>query len=96
MRIALNGWFLAHSPHTGTGQYVRALLDHLPRVAPQHEVIAVVPDHGPQPAEAASVRFHRVRCGAGDLAKVWFEQRLFPEACRTLGADLAHVPPHWL
>ncbi len=73
---------------------MRALLDHLPRVAPQHEVIAVVPDHSPRPAEAAGVRLHHVRCGAGDLAKVWFEQRLFPEACRTLGADLAHVP-HW-
>ena len=94
MRLALNGWFLAHHPQTGTGQYLRALLTHLPQVAPQHEVVLVAPGDGALPPEAEAVRVHRVRCGAGDLDKVWFEQRLFPAACRALRADLAHVP-HW-
>ena len=30
----------------------------------------------------------------GQLAKVWFEQVGFPRACRTLGAEVAHVP-YW-
>ncbi len=94
MRVALNGWFLAHHTQTGTGQYLRGLVEHLPRVAPQHEYVAVVPGDGPLPPEAEAVRVQRVPSGAGDLAKVWFEQSVFPAACRTLKADLAHVP-YW-
>ncbi len=95
MRIALNGWFLAHHAYTGTGQYLRALLEWLPRVAPQHEYSVVVPFSGAPPTHLGdSIRVHRVRCGETHFAKVWFEQRLFPRACRTLRADVAHVP-HW-
>ncbi len=91
MRVALNGWFLVHNAHTGTGQYLRALAEWLPRVAPQHEYAVVVPSG--EPAEAApSVRVHPVQCGASNLDKVRFEQVLFPRACRALNADLAHVP----
>ncbi len=95
MRIALNGWFFAHHPHTGTGQYLRALLEQLPRVAPQHTYTLVAPS----PPSAAPVwpegcRRLEVPCGASDLEKVWFEQYLFPRACRALGAELGHVP-HW-
>ncbi len=32
--------------------------------------------------------------GRSNLAKVWFEQVGFPQACRRLGADVAHVP-YW-
>ena len=36
MRVVVNGWFLVHNPHTGTGQYVRALLEgwQVPAVPP--------------------------------------------------------------
>jgi glycosyltransferase involved in cell wall biosynthesis len=93
MRVALNGWFLAHDAHTGTGQYLRGLLEWLPKVAPQHDYYIVAPGGGPL-AMPEAVRLYPVACGASDWAKVHFEQRLFPSACRALRADLAHVP-HW-
>jgi glycosyltransferase involved in cell wall biosynthesis len=102
MRVVINGWFLAHEAQTGTGQYLRALLAWLPRVAPQHEYVAVVPVGAEPPAGLAEraglidspVRLHPVRSAATNLAKVRFEQLSFPRACREAGADLAHVP-HW-
>ncbi len=93
MRVAINGWFLAHHPHTGTGQYVRALAEWLPQVAPRHEFIFVVPGRAPI-AVLPGLALHPVACGGSDLDKVRFEQLLFPRACRALRADLAHVP-HW-
>jgi glycosyltransferase involved in cell wall biosynthesis len=95
MRIAINGWFLVHAAHTGTGQYVRALAAWLPRVAPQHEFHLVVPaSPGIRPPEGLAVPTQLVPCGASNLDKVRFEQVLFPRACRGLKAELAHVP-HW-
>ena len=97
MRIAINGWFAAHDAHTGSGQYLRALLQWLPRVAPEHEYHLVVPRAALEPAavpEAAGYQLVPVRCGSSNLAKVWFEQWQFPRACRALRADLAHVP-YW-
>jgi glycosyltransferase involved in cell wall biosynthesis len=93
MRLALNGWFLVHEPHTGTGQYLRALLDWLPRVAPRHEYWVVIPSGQPAPVNSAC-QIRRVACGASNLDKVRFEQILFPRACRALRADAAHVP-YW-
>jgi glycosyltransferase involved in cell wall biosynthesis len=97
MRVAVNGWFLAaeRDAHTGTGQYLRALLMWLPRVAPQHAYSVVVPGEGDLSLDVSpDVHVHRLRCGAGNWDKVRFEQSLFPAACRALKADLAHVP-HW-
>ena len=95
MRIALNGWFQAHDAHTGSGQYLRALLEWLPKVAPQHEYHLVVPVEAGQAApEGSGYQVHAVRCGSSNLAKVWFEQRLFPRAVGKLRADVAHVP-YW-
>jgi glycosyltransferase involved in cell wall biosynthesis len=96
MRVVFNGWFLAHNPHTGSGQYLRALLEWLPRVAPEHEYHVVVPAPNGRhlPALPAGVQPHALRSGPLHLAKVNFEQRLFPLACRRLGASLAHIP-YW-
>ena len=96
MRIAINGWFHTHDAHTGSGQYLRALLEWLPRVAPQHEYVLVNPQAGPAAdvPEGAGYRTHNVRCGDSNLAKVWFEQWQFPRACRALRAEVAHVP-YW-
>ncbi len=97
MRIVLNGWFAAHDAHTGSGQYLRALLEWLPRVAPEHDYHLVVPQTGPAAMaapEGAGYAVYPVRCGASNLAKVRFEQWQFPRACRALRADLAHVP-YW-
>ena len=93
MRVALNGWFLVHNAHTGTGQYLRALCAWLPRVAPRHEYYVVVPS-GLIAEAPSAIRLHPVPCGASDLDKVRFEQILFPRACRALNADTAHIP-YW-
>ncbi len=42
MRIVINGWFL-HQINTGSGQYLVAMLEWLPRVGPGHEFVLVVP-----------------------------------------------------
>jgi glycosyltransferase involved in cell wall biosynthesis len=96
MRIVLNGWFLARDAHTGTGQYLRALLEWLPRVAPQHEYHVVVPAGRALARVAGGPGFavQAVPSGAGDLAKVWFEQAAFPRAAGRLKAHVIHVP-HW-
>jgi glycosyltransferase involved in cell wall biosynthesis len=96
MRIVINGWFLAHHPHTGTGQYLRSLLEWLPRVAPQHEYAVVVPAGPGAPAVVAGPGWqpHPLSSGAGNSAKVWFEQVAFPRAAGRLRADVIHVP-HW-
>ena len=97
MRIIINGWFAAHDVQTGSGQYLRALLEWLPQVAPEHEYHLVAPDDGttaaPKP-KGGGYQMHAVRCGASNWAKLRFEQWQFPQACRALRADLAHVP-YW-
>jgi glycosyltransferase involved in cell wall biosynthesis len=95
MRVVLNGWFLIHDAHTGSGQYLRALIKTLPRVAPQHEyhLIAPVAPGATMPILTQAV-LHPVQCGASNLDKVRFEQLRFPAECRRLKADVAHIP-YW-
>lgn len=95
MHIAFNGWFW-DQPHTGSGQYLRNLLSALHQAAPQHRLSLIVPDHMrtldhlPPDVDVLPIptRFR------GDLAKVWFEQRAFPQGVARLKADIAHVP-YW-
>ncbi len=96
MRILFNGWFLVHDPDTGSGQYLRRLLEWLPRVAPEHEYHVLVPDEvSSVRGQVPSVTCHVSRItSAGPWSKLRFEQVLFPRACRRVGADLAHVP-YW-
>jgi glycosyltransferase involved in cell wall biosynthesis len=42
MRIAINGWFHGHLA-AGSGQYLEALSEWLPRVGEAHEIILVIP-----------------------------------------------------
>lgn len=99
-RIAINGWFWEQTT-TGSGQYVQHLVRHLPAVDFDATWLLICP----RPLSATIERALPspwqvyVMCPPawlpGDnLAKVWFEQITFPRACRTLNADLAHVP-YW-
>ncbi len=84
MRIAFNGAFW-NQPTTGSGQYLRALLPALQRRAPENEYVVLAPkDKSDQPSSSF----------AGNLAKLWFEQVAFANACRRERADIAHVP-YW-
>ncbi len=96
MRVAINAWFL-NQPGTGSGQYLRSLLDALPALAPQDHFLLVAPPDRFElevPGLQLEYRSPSAPLGQGNLGKVWFEQVDFPRACRDWGADVAHVP-YW-
>lgn len=96
MHVAINAAFW-NQPNTGSGQYTRQLVYHLNRLVSDLTITLIFPQVAGQPEPEAvppSVNVKRVPVGAGNLSKVWFEQRLFPKACRQVGATVAHVP-YW-
>lgn len=94
MHIAFNGWFW-DQPNTGSGQYIRYLVQNLRRVAPDLQMTMVMPPHNPAPTDLpANVSVIPTRGGSGNLGKVLFEQRAYPQAVKQSGADIAHVP-YW-
>ncbi len=87
MRVALNGLFLAY-PATGTGQYLRELVNALRAQFPHDEFIFLAPradSTAPARVEIQPTRFARE-----NPAKLEFEQIIFPRAATKF--DLAHVP----
>ena len=95
-RIVINGTFWPQ-PHVGSGQYLHNLLKRLIVQAPDHRFTVVVPRYlrayhpglshvqtiyMPTPFDRRSAR----------LAKFWFEQISIRQACRSLRADVLHVP----
>ncbi len=94
MHIAFNGWFW-DQPNTGSGQYIRYLLPNLRRVAPDLQMTMVMPPHNPAPNDLPpNVNTISTHGGSGNLGKVLFEQRGYPQAVKKSGADIAHVP-YW-
>jgi len=94
MHIAFNGWFWDR-PNTGSGQYIRYLLQNLRRIAPDLQLTMVMPPHNPAPPDLPpNVGIIPTRGGSGNLGKVLFEQRSYPQAVKQSGADIAHVP-YW-
>ena len=96
MHIAMNGWFWDQES-TGSGQYLRQLVSHLKKAAPDLELSLILPPHIQRPddvADGVRVIPTGTRRRAGNLAKVFFEQRTFPQAAKNVNADLAHVP-YW-
>jgi len=91
MRIAINTWFWDR-PHTGSGQYVRRLVEHLVALQPDLEVMPCGLEGGLRIADSRLRA--RIRNLESALHKVWFEQVAFPRACLQLEADVAHVP-YW-
>jgi glycosyltransferase involved in cell wall biosynthesis len=99
MHIVVNGWFWGQLS-TGSGQYLHHLARCLPQVAAGDTFTLVLPASvAVEPSilppswrlQRAATPLDRLH---GDLAKVWFEQVSFPQACRHLGADVAFVP-YW-
>ncbi len=94
MRVAISGMFWGQ-PYTGSGQYLRGLIDGLVRVAPEHEYVVLVPQDavGETVGGARLVGVSTPFDGrSANLAKLWFEQLGAPQAVARLGADLLHVP----
>lgn len=87
MRVGINTWFLGQ-PTTGSGQYVRHLLDSLAVLAPRDEFVLC----GPAPQELAhNQRAHRLNA-RGNAGKVWIEQVGVPLACWQENLSLIHYP----
>ncbi len=95
MRLAINGWFW-NQPATGSGQTVRYLVPALVEQDLALEITLVAPEWvmGRRETEALPrrVTLLPVPGRPGNLGKLWFEQITFPNVCRRLGVDLAHVP----
>jgi glycosyltransferase involved in cell wall biosynthesis len=101
MRVAVNAWFW-DSPTTGSGQYTRRLMEHLVALDPGLEVMLVAPRGWG--FQVSCFKSHVSGCPqpetwnlkpeTGSSRKTWFEQVVFPRACRRLKADVAHVP-YW-
>lgn len=94
MHIAYNGWFW-DQPNTGSGQYIRHLLHYLCRVAPELKLTLVLPPHNTSLDDLpGNLNVVTTQGGSGNLGKVIFEQRTFPQMVKRVGADIAHVP-YW-
>jgi glycosyltransferase involved in cell wall biosynthesis len=94
MHIAFNGWFWDR-PNTGSGQYIRHLLSALRRVAPDLQMTLVLPPHLSAPDDLPTdVSLVTTSGRGGQVGKVWFEQRTFPQMVARVEADIAHVP-YW-
>jgi len=99
MKILINGMFW-EQPTTGSGQYVRALVAALKERAPENEYVVILPKaegtlRGMKDEKIlgrlSSFILHPSSFG-DNLAKVWYEQIGFVNACRRERAALAHVP----
>jgi glycosyltransferase involved in cell wall biosynthesis len=94
MHIAINAWFY-NRPDTGSGQYVRNLVDAF--IAARHpdlRLTLIVPE-GWDFLTPDGVAIERAPLsGSGNWAKLRFEQFGFPASAKRIGADLAHVP-YW-
>lgn len=96
MHVAINGYFW-NQINSGSGQYTRNLVYYLNRYVSDLEITLIypAPADAPQPeAVPPSVNVKTVPLRTGNMGKILFEQRGFPQACRAVGADVAHVP-YW-
>src|SRR4051794_8849111 len=94
MHVVYNGWFW-DQPNTGSGQYLRHLLTHLRRVAPDLGMTLVLPPGLDRPDDTPDgITVIPTNGSRSNLGKVWFEQRTFPTVSGRIGADIAHVP-YW-
>lgn len=96
MRVVVNGTFWPQ-PHVGSGQYLRNLLIHIIKHAPEHRFILIVPRYLQAPhTPHTDVQIIHMATPfdrrSARLAKLWFEQISIKQACRSLRADLLHVP----
>ena len=93
MHVAFNGWFW-DQPNTGSGQYLRYLLQALRKVAPDLKLSLILPPHIQTADAPPNVEIVTTKGSSSDLGKVLFEQRTYPQMVARINADIAHVP-YW-
>jgi len=94
MHVAINGWFWDR-PDTGSGQYLRRLVDAFARHFSSLQITIITPGGDEIANPAPSITLHQTgQSRRGNLAKLRFEQQVFPAAAARIGAELIHVP-YW-
>lgn len=93
MHIAFNAWFW-NQKHTGSGQYLRQLVYHLNRLVTDLDITLIHPAFETLTDVPPSVKTEAVASRGGNVGKVIFEQRGFPQAVSRIKPDIAHVP-YW-
>jgi glycosyltransferase involved in cell wall biosynthesis len=93
--VVVNGWFVDEGG-TGSGQYLRHLLEALPAASTETRWTLLVPEGRlpsqlPASVTTAVLRLPRL---AAPLQKVWWEQVIMPRAASRLRADLLWTP-YW-
>ncbi len=97
LRVAISGWFWDR-PETGSGQYVRRIVDALAQVDPDLDLMILLPFEAHRAAASASsppnVRFTNHPIRHTNLGKLRWEQMVAPSVARALNCTLLHVP-YW-
>ncbi len=96
MHVVVNGWFWGQMA-TGSGQYLHSLAQHLPQAGAAHRYTLALPAASAIPAPPGwqvTIVLPAARPLGANLAKLWFEQVSFPDACRRVQADVAFTP-YW-
>jgi glycosyltransferase involved in cell wall biosynthesis len=104
LKLAINAWYWP-SISLGLGQYLRNLLPALLEADDRLELhlVSPIPFEAPltEPANLVQSLYYHVAPTpfspqTTHLARLWFEQITFPQACQKLDADLVHVPYYGL
>lgn len=96
LHVAINGWFVGHIT-AGSGQYIRQLLTHMPRLPRRVKISLLVPPEAEKEASAFAgvhVVTRKLPPLPAPLRKLWWEQVTVSQAAKALGADVLWVP-YW-
>lgn len=98
MRLGINGFFW-NRENTGSGQYTRQLAYGLLNLEARPECLLFRPSGGkreksalPQPVQIRERLLGTPLPLGENVAKLWFEQVSFPQACLDEDVDVIHVP----
>jgi glycosyltransferase involved in cell wall biosynthesis len=92
MHVALNGWFW-HRPETGSGQYIRRLVNGLRLHSPESDFLVFLPTELSE-EDQSNLHFVSVPIKQTALNKVFWEQNIMPRLAIQHGANLLHTP-YW-
>ncbi len=96
LHVAINGWFW-NRPDTGSGQYLRQLVDALTRVDPEVRLALILPFESSDASIATlgpNVQLVARSIRPTNLAKLWWEQVIVPRVAHAADCSLLHVP-YW-
>lgn len=96
LRVAINGWFWSR-PDTGSGQYLRQLVDALVKADSDIELVLLLPDEVSGTASLAllpNIRWISRPIRKTNLSKLWWEQVIVPRTAHAVRCSVVHIP-YW-